>query len=82
MLMLFDIFLINVALLGISHRRESVCDVITIRYDPVHGVSPLHLTEQLSRYSNRKVKIGTFSAASNVTGSLSRCYNQYRFFFY
>jgi selenocysteine lyase/cysteine desulfurase len=50
--------------------RESVADVVTIAYNSVTGVDLQDLQSKLSQYSSRKLKIGTFSAASNVTGNL------------
>ncbi len=48
--------------------RESVADVVVIRED-VHGGFDLdHLREELERHARRPLKIGSFSAASNVTG--------------
>ena len=51
--------------------RESVAEVVTIKYDPVTGVSLSDLANQLNLYASRKLKIGSFSAASNVTGILT-----------
>ena len=48
--------------------RESIADVVTIREDADGGVDVGHLEEELERYADRPLKIGTFSAASNVTG--------------
>mmetsp|Transcript_108897 Transcript_108897/g.213357 ORF Transcript_108897/g.213357 Transcript_108897/m.213357 type:complete len:1217 (+) Transcript_108897:19-3669(+) len=48
--------------------RESVADVVTIGYDLVTGVDLNDLEEQLKLHSNRVLRIGAFSAASNVTG--------------
>ncbi|GAB3898155.1 hypothetical protein GCM10029964_082150 [Kibdelosporangium lantanae] len=48
--------------------RESICEVVPIPQD-VDGQPALEvLREMLIRYADRPVKIGTFSAASNVTG--------------
>ncbi len=51
--------------------RESVADVVTIAYSPVTGVCLSDLEAQLLLHKHRKVKIGTFSATSNVTGILT-----------
>jgi len=48
--------------------RESICEVVTIREDADGRVDLAHLREELARYGDRPVKIGSFSAASNVTG--------------
>jgi Aminotransferase class-V len=48
--------------------RESVADVVTIRDDDEGRVDVEHLEHELRRHSDRRVKIGSFSAASNVTG--------------
>ena len=48
--------------------RESIADVVTIDEDE-NGRIDLELLEQeLTRYADRPLKIGSFSAASNVTG--------------
>lgn len=48
--------------------RESIADVVTIDEDE-NGRIDLELLEQeLNRYADRPLKIGSFSAASNVTG--------------
>ena len=49
-------------------RREAEADVVTIRMHPTTGVCLAHLREQLEKYGERKLKIGAFAAASNVTG--------------
>jgi selenocysteine lyase/cysteine desulfurase len=51
--------------------RESSADVITIREAPGGGVDLDHLDAELRRRARRPVKIGSFSAASNVTGILT-----------
>ena len=48
--------------------RETVADVVTIREDVDGHVCLEHLAEELERYDARPLKIGSFSAASNVTG--------------
>lgn len=51
--------------------RESIADVVTIRED-LHGHVDLdHLEEQLVAHADRPLRIGSFSAASNVTGILT-----------
>jgi len=47
---------------------ETVCDVVIIEPDHNLLVDPENLKEQLEKYKDRKLKIGSFSAASNVTG--------------
>jgi selenocysteine lyase/cysteine desulfurase/tRNA(Ile)-lysidine synthase TilS/MesJ len=51
--------------------RESIAEVATIKYSAETGVCLKDLKEKLLQYSHRKVKIGAFSAASNVTGVLT-----------
>ncbi len=51
--------------------RESVAEVVTIAYSTETGVCLKDLKEKLLRYQYRKVKIGAFSAASNVTGIMT-----------
>jgi selenocysteine lyase/cysteine desulfurase len=48
--------------------RESIADVVVIHEDADGHVDLAHLGEELARYSARALKIGSFSAASNVTG--------------
>lgn len=48
--------------------RESIADVITIGEDADGHVDLRELEEELLRYADRPLKIGSFSAASNVTG--------------
>ncbi len=51
--------------------RESIADVVVIRQDADGGVDCDDLRVQLEKYADRPLKIGTFSAASNVTGIVS-----------
>lgn len=51
--------------------RESIADVVVIRQDIDGGVDLEELRTQLEKYAERPLKIGTFSAASNVTGILT-----------
>src|SRR4029077_11051357 len=48
--------------------RESVAEVVPIRADSEGRVDVGHLSHELRRHADRSVKIGSFSAASNVTG--------------
>src|SRR5262245_30999425 len=48
--------------------RESIADVIVIHEDADGHVDLAHLERELVRYAARPLKIGSFSAASNVTG--------------
>ena len=48
--------------------RESIADVVTIREDADGHISQDQLRTELERYAARPLKIGSFSAASNVTG--------------
>ncbi len=48
--------------------RESIADVIEIAEDLNGHVDLAHLERELRRFADRKMKIGSFSAASNVTG--------------
>ena len=48
--------------------RESICDVVTISEDADGHVDLAALEESLLSYDRRPLKIGSFSAASNVTG--------------
>lgn len=51
--------------------RESIADVVTIREDVDGRVDLAHLESELDRYRDRPQLIGSFSAASNVTGILT-----------
>jgi selenocysteine lyase/cysteine desulfurase len=51
--------------------RESIADVVVIGADPDGHIDLAHLEAELARYSGRPLRIGSFSAASNVTGILS-----------
>ena len=48
--------------------RESSAEVVTIREDAAGRVDLEHLEYELDRHAHHTLKIGTFSAASNVTG--------------
>ncbi|MHB9863890.1 aminotransferase class V-fold PLP-dependent enzyme [Streptomyces sp. YIM S03343] len=51
--------------------RESVADVVVIDEDPDGHVDLADLEAALRRYADRPLRIGSFSAASNVTGILT-----------
>ncbi len=51
--------------------RESIADVVTIHEDLDGGIDQEHLEQELLRHADRPLKIGSFSAASNVTGIVS-----------
>lgn len=51
--------------------RESVAEVVTIPEDRDGHIDQGRLAEQLAGYADRPLCIGSFSAASNVTGVLS-----------
>lgn len=51
--------------------RESICDVVTIHEDENGHVDLNHLETELRNYEARPLKIGSFSAASNVTGIIT-----------
>ena len=51
--------------------RESIADVVTIGEDHDGHIDLVHLERELIRYADRELKIGSFSAASNVTGIIS-----------
>ena len=51
--------------------RESIADVVTIPEDADGHIDVEALRQQLERYAERPLKIGSFSAASNVTGILT-----------
>jgi selenocysteine lyase/cysteine desulfurase len=51
--------------------RESIADVVVISEDHDGHVDEKHLESELHRYGERRLKIGSFSAASNVTGIIT-----------
>jgi selenocysteine lyase/cysteine desulfurase len=51
--------------------RESIADLVLIPQDVDGHIDTAALERELERYANRPLKIGSFSAASNVTGILS-----------
>lgn len=51
--------------------RESIADVVTIHEDADGHIDQAQLADELRMYADRPVRIGSFSAASNVTGILS-----------
>jgi selenocysteine lyase/cysteine desulfurase len=48
--------------------RESIAEVVTIDEGPDGKINLAQLEQELLRYGERPLKIGSFSAASNVTG--------------
>jgi selenocysteine lyase/cysteine desulfurase len=52
--------------------RDSIADVVLIREAP-DGCGPdlTHLQAELARHAHRPLRVGAFSAASNVTGALA-----------
>jgi selenocysteine lyase/cysteine desulfurase len=54
--------------------RETIADVVTIHEDADGQIDQDELVEQLEKYADRPLKIGSFSAASNVTGIVSDTY--------
>jgi selenocysteine lyase/cysteine desulfurase len=51
--------------------RESIADVVVIPEDPDGHIDSDRLEQELIRYRDRPLRIGSFSAASNVTGILT-----------
>ncbi len=51
--------------------RESIADVVTIPEDADGQIDQQHLQRELVNYGTRPLIIGSFSAASNVTGIVS-----------
>jgi selenocysteine lyase/cysteine desulfurase len=51
--------------------RESIADVVVIGADADGHIDLAHLEAELARHAGRPLRIGSFSAASNVTGILS-----------
>ena len=53
---------------------ESLCDVVVIEPDENLYIDPENLRKELIKYNDRKVKIGSLSACSNVTGIITPYY--------
>ncbi|MDL2334781.1 MAG: aminotransferase class V-fold PLP-dependent enzyme [Chloroflexota bacterium] len=51
--------------------RESIADLVTIHEDADGHIDLAELERKLTEYADRPLKIGSFSAASNVTGIVS-----------
>ncbi|MEZ5189919.1 MAG: aminotransferase class V-fold PLP-dependent enzyme [Schumannella sp.] len=51
--------------------RESIADVVTIRESSDGHIDLDHLRSELERHADRPLRIGSFSAASNVTGIIT-----------
>jgi selenocysteine lyase/cysteine desulfurase len=51
--------------------RESIADVVVIPEDPDGHIDSARLEQELVKYRDRPLRIGSFSAASNVTGILT-----------
>jgi selenocysteine lyase/cysteine desulfurase len=51
--------------------RESICDVVVIPEDFDGHIDSVRLSAELERHRDRPLRIGSFSAASNVTGIVS-----------
>jgi selenocysteine lyase/cysteine desulfurase len=54
--------------------RESIADVVVISEDQDGHIDIDSLEAELRRYADRPLRIGSFSAASNVTGIVSNTY--------
>lgn len=54
--------------------RESLAEVVRIPEDSSGHIDLAELTQALTKYADRPLKIGSFSAASNVTGILTDTY--------
>ncbi len=47
---------------------ETIADVVVLKPDSENRVDPAELERQLEKYKERKYKVGSFTACSNVTG--------------
>jgi selenocysteine lyase/cysteine desulfurase len=54
--------------------RETIGDLVYVDFDEQGRISLDDLDQKLSQHKDRPWKIGTFSAASNVTGILNPCH--------
>jgi selenocysteine lyase/cysteine desulfurase len=55
--------------------RETIGDTVYVDFDSEGRISVEDLDRKLEQYRDRAWKIGTFSAASNVTGILNPCHD-------
>ena len=55
--------------------RESIAEVVAIPLDSEGQIDATNLEAQLARFASRKLLIGSFSAASNVTGIKSNVHS-------
>jgi len=53
---------------------ETYCDVVLLKPDDENLVEPDALRKEIAKYKDRKVKIGAFTACSNVTGVIPDFY--------
>lgn len=53
--------------------RETIAETVYVDFDAHGRISAEHLDAALGRYRDRPLRIGTFSAASNVTGIRNDC---------
>lgn len=53
---------------------ETIADIVILPADENNLVAPKILSNALVKYANRKVKIGSFTACSNVTGIITPYY--------
>ena len=53
---------------------ESLCDVVVIEPDENLYINPENLRKEIKKYEDRKMKIGSFSGCSNVTGIITPYY--------
>lgn len=54
--------------------RETIADTVAVAFDDAGRISADDLAAKLEQYRDRPLKIGTFSAASNVTGIRNDCH--------
>jgi len=54
--------------------RETIADTVYVRFDARGRISAEDLDARLAEFRDRPLKIGTFSAASNVTGIRNDCH--------
>ncbi|MCL4305054.1 aminotransferase class V-fold PLP-dependent enzyme [bacterium] len=54
--------------------RETIAETVYVDLNEHGCICPNDLAEKMQSYKHRKVKYGTFSAASNVTGILNDCH--------
>jgi len=63
--------IVSICQISAQFRRETSAEVVIVAYSRASGVCLSDLQSKLQQYRSRLVKVGAFSACSNVTGILT-----------